>query len=893
MNNNTPPKFALRFLEWFCPPALYEGIEGDLLEAYEDDIKDNGRRKANLRLGLNVLKFFRPGIILRNKFTIRLFNTMMLRNYTTVAFRSLWRSRAHSLINVTGLSLGIACCILIVLFVKDEWTFDTFHVKADRIYRGYVKEDYGENQQFFNTVTPFALGPALKDNFPEVETQVRIHPISNLVKVGEIQFSETVIIAGQDFYNVFDFPAVSGSTDKALREVTGIVITQRTAQKYFGDADPVNKVISIQLGEKVEDFSVKAVVENPPINSSIQFDLMISDLNYPKLYGERLLTSAWFSVTPETYVLLKQGTDVNMLQTKFAPVFRSILGEETFNESKYFVGLQPLTDIHLNTDFPVGMAPVSNPRYAYILSVAALLILFVACINFVTLSVGRSIRRAKEVGIRKVVGAVRKQLVTQFIGEAVIITMISLAVGVLLAVVSLPLFNQLSGKNLTLEINEFTVFTGFSLIVIIGLLAGSYPAFVLSNFRPVAILKGSLTGINNRQSLRRVLVGAQLVLSVFLISSTFIMQGQLKYLQNKNLGFNKEQLAVLQLNIPRVGRLTERIKVGFGKVEQFKHELAGLPDIAGVCGASHDFARGSWTNIGYTDDNGTYRTFFTNVVEPDYFSVMKMEFAAGRNFDVNNPADARRGIIINEAFAKELGWKEALGKRIPGKNFDDHEVIGVVKDFNYSSLHAPVEPLVLVLDPVILANGTENINSDNSPIPKVLIRLKPGNMSATIDLVKNAWDKITGGEEFAFTFVDQALAAQYQGEQNLGKILRVATLLAIVIGSLGLYGLASLSMQNKTKEISIRKVMGATRSSLLVLLSKEYVLLVGISLLLSVPITWYLMMQWLESFEYRISIGWEHFAFAGAISLIVALVTISYQILKTTSAQPADTLKYE
>lgn len=817
----------------------------------------------------------------------------MIRNYLIVAFRSLWRNKAHSSINIVGLSLGIACCILIVLFVKDEWTFDTFHTKASRIFRGYVKEDYGENQQFFNTVTPFPLGPALKDNFAEVESQVRINTVGNTVKVGDHQFAETVTIAGQDFFSVFDFEVVKGSTENALKEMTGIVLTERTAQKYFGNEDPINKVVSIELGETAENFSVKAVVKNVPINSSIQFDLLISDLNYPKLYNERTLTSAWFNVTPETYVLLREGTDVGMLHSKFPSIFKTIIGEEQFNESKYTVGLQPITDIHLNTSFPTGIAPVSNPRYAYILSAVAFLILVVACINFVTLSIGRSLKRAKEVGIRKVVGAARQQLIMQFIGEAVIVTVISLLLGMLLGVINLPLFNQLSGKSLMLEVNSFTVLTALSLITIIGLFAGSYPAFVLSNFKPVSILKGSIIGMSSRQGLRKVLVGVQLVLSIFLISSTLIMRNQLEYLQNKNLGFNKEQIAVVQLSVPRVGRLPERVKAGFERVQQFKNELSRIPDVAGVCGSSHDFGNGSWVNIGYTDDNGTYRTFNMNIVEPDYFSVLKMEFSAGRSFDANNPSDTRRGLIVNEAFVKELGWKDALGKRIPGKNFNDHEVVGVVKDFNYSSLYTKIQPLALVMDPTIILSGSENISIDNTPIPKLIVRLRPGNMAVTIDQIKGVWDKLTGGEEFTFTFVDQALANQYRNDQNLGKIIQIATLLAMVIGSLGLYGLASLSMQNKTKEISIRKVLGATEQSLLVLLSKEYVYLVVVSLFLSVPITWYLMAQWLQSFEYRVVIGLGSFVLAGSISLLIALFTISYQTIKTASAQPAETLKYE
>lgn len=816
----------------------------------------------------------------------------MLKNYLKIAFRTLWRSKVHSVINIAGLSLGIAVCILIVLFVKDEWTFDAFHKKADRIYRAYVKEDYGKDQQFFNTVTPFPLGPTLLENVPEVEAQVRINRIGSQVKVNDNQFSEQVTIAGQDFFEVFDFELMEGDKD-VLRQANHVVLTERYAEKYFGKEDPLNKIITIELNETAEAFTVKAVVEDIPTNSSITFDVLISDLNYPKLYNDRVLNSAWFNITPETYVLLQEGTDQVQVEAKFPSVFRSKLGEEAYTESKYTVGLQPMRSIHLDMSFPEGMAPVSNPRYSYILSAVALLILLVACINFVTLSIGRSLKRAKEVGIRKVAGAMRSQLIAQFIGEAVIVTIFSLALGFLLAFLFLPTFNQMAAKSLSIGFNVFTLMVAGSLVLIIGLIAGSYPAFILSNFKPITILKGSIHGVSSKQGLRKVLVGVQLVLSVFLISSTLIMRKQLEFLQNKNLGYNREQLAVVPLNVPRGGRMIERINLGFEKVNVFKQEMSGIPDIAGICGSSHDFGNGSWMNIGYTDDNGSYRTFHLNTVEPDYFSVLKIEFVAGRSFDKNNSSDVRRAIVVNEAFVKEMGWSDPIGQRIPGKNFPDHEVIGVVKDFNYESLYTRVDPLVMVLDPTILAPGIENIMVDNSPMPKLFLRLKPGNMMATIDQVKSVWDKLTGGEEFVFNFVDEQLAQQYAREQNLGKIIRIATLLAILIGSLGLYGLASLAMQGRVKEIGIRKVLGATERSLLLLLSKDYVLLVVVSLLISVPITWIVMRDWLAGFEYRVNIGVGVFLLSGCVALGIALLTISYQALRTAWTQPAETLKYE
>lgn len=815
----------------------------------------------------------------------------MLKNYLKIAFRSLLRSKTHSIINILGLGIGIACCILIVLFVKDEWTFDTFHTKADRIYRVWAREDYGKDEVFFYTVTPFPMGPTLKDNFAEVEYQVRINNIGPQVKLGENLFSERVTIGGKDFFKVFDFDVEKGDTQTALEGANNVVITKRMAIKYFGENDPINKVLAIQLGDDFQDFAVKAVVKDVPTNSSIQFDILISDLNYPKLYSERALTSGWFNITPETYVLLRADANASQLERKIQPFMKTVLGPDF--DAQYEVGLQPLTDIHLNTYYPAGIAPVSNPKYAGILAAIAMLILVVACINFVTLSVGRSIKRAKEVGIRKVVGAERKHVIFQFIGEAVIVTIISLLVGILLSYLSLSLFNDLSGKQLVIEANGFMLLVSLTTVLIIGLLAGSYPAFVLSGFRPVTILKGNITTGSSKQGLRKVLVGVQLVLAIFLISSTLVMRDQLEYLQNKDMGFNKEQLMAIQMNVPGNFRLTERIRKGFENVQPFKNELGKINGVAEVFAASHDFGNGTWTQVGFTDEGDSYRTFNLNVIDADYLPAMKIEMVEGRNFSEENLSDKRRSVIVNEALVKSYGMTDPVGKRLPGKNFEDHEIIGVVKDFNYASLYTSVEPLVLVMDVEVIAAGIENINIDNNPTPKLMVRLQPGNMNSTIDEVKRVWDKLTNGEEFAFTFVDDAMAAQYRADQNLGKIISIATILAMLIGGLGLYALASLAMQNRTKEISIRKVMGATEQSLLALLSKDYLYLVGGSLLLSVPMTYFIMTNWLQSFEYKVSISWQVFVFAGGISLVVAIVTISYQAIKTAWSQPAKTLKYE
>jgi putative ABC transport system permease protein len=816
----------------------------------------------------------------------------MLKNYLKIALRALWNSKTHSVINILGLGVGIACCVLIALFVKDESTFDTFHSKAKDIYRVYVKEDWGENQQFINTVTPFPMGPTLKENFPEIENQVRFVKFSTQVKVGETLFNETISVGGIDFFKMFDFEVLKGNTENALLNQNSIAISDWVATKFFGTGDPINRIISIQVGEDFEEFTVTAVV-NVPTNSSLQFYLLISDLNFPKLYSQQTLTSGWFNVNPETYVLLANGVLPSQLELKFPTLFKSVLGDEEFNRSHYQVGLQPMTKIHSDTTLPVGIAPVSDSKYTFIMAGIAALILIVACVNFVTLAIGRSVKRAKEVGIRKVSGAKRQEIMWQFIGEALLVTCMALLVGLTLAYFTLPVFNDLSGKSLQFPFNLFMVGVMMSLLFVIGLLSGSYPALVLSGFTPMSILKGVNAVGSNKQALRKVLVGFQLTLSVFLISCSLLMREQLLHLQNKNLGFDKEQLVVMQINVPRGGRLTERVAKGFEVVEQFKVELEKVPDVASVCGSAHDFGNGAWTDLGYTDDLSVYRNFRLNVVDANYAETLKLNIVQGRNFSDSVVSDKRRAIIINESLAREYGWSNPIGKKLPGKNFLDHEIIGVVKDFNYSSLYTKVDPLALVEDPSILLAGSENINIDNSPIPKLMVRLKPGDMGATIQEINNVWNKITGSEEFAFTFVDQALDAQYRNDQNLGRIIAIATYLAIFIGCSGLFALASLALQARIKEVSIRKVMGASEKSLLILLSKDFVWMVLISVALSIPGTILFVSNWLESFYYRIEIGWGIFVLAGLASLIISITTVSYHTIKTTMTQPAETLKHE
>jgi len=814
----------------------------------------------------------------------------MLKNYIKIAFRNIWKTKLHSFITVTGLATGIACCLLIILFVKDEWTFDKFHAKADRIYRAWVFEDYGPDEQFFNTTTPYPLGPALQENFSEVAAFVRYGQMGQTIKAGVDNFTETVNVVGTNFFDVFDFKPLYGKVKHVLEEKSNVVLTESMAQKFFGVTNAVGETIEMDFGDGPRVFTVKAIVSDPPTNSSLQFSIIISDLNNDVLVSNRALQS-WYNVQPETYVVLQQGTDVKRLEAKIPSMVKQIMGEN-YVEGEYNIGLQPLTDIHLNNEMPVGIAAVSDPQYAIILSAIALLILFLGAVNFVSLSISRSIGRAKEVGVRKVVGARRNELIFQFLSEAIVTTIIATGVGILLAYLFLPLFNELAGRSLILSVSWFTVSVVVALLLIIGVMAGSYPALVLSGFQPINILKGSAFRVNTKQGLRKALVGLQFVLTVFLISTTLLMQKQLNYLQSKNLGFDKEHLMVVQLNTQGDGMMS-RINKGFEKATLFENELQGSSAIQKIAAANHTVGTGGWTNVGYTDDQGKYRTFDMLAVDENYIPTMQMEMVAGRNFSKENTSDDRRAVIINEAMMEAYGWEDPIGKRLPGKNFEDHEIIGVVRDFNYNSLHGKVEPLAIVMNPMALAAGIENIGVGSNPIPKLLIRVNGDQIASAIQTVESTWDKLTGGEEFQYTFVDQTLATQYSQEQNLGKVVSIATILAMVIGCMGLFALASLNMQNRTKEVSIRKILGASQSTILLLLSKEYMILILGALLVSIPITLYFINQWLADFAYQIEIGVGSFVLTASLVMIIAVLTIAYHAINTARKQPAETLKYE
>lgn len=805
----------------------------------------------------------------------------MIRNYFKVAMRYLLRNKGYTAINILGLAIGITCCILIMLFVRSEWSYDKFHSKSDRIYRAWVAENYDDQDDLIDITTPLPLAGALQSSFAEIETTCRVFNLNTLVKIGDQSFSEDMRMVDSSFFRMFDFDLLEGSRENPFPTSNSIILTENTAKKYFGKQDPIGKNIELQLANEKVMFSVSGIAKSAPEESSIKYNALISFSNGKYLFSQRAM-KAWFNISPETYVLLRKDADPKKLEKKFPSMVKQNLGAN-YREGGYIVSLQPITEIHLDTTLPAGIEPISNPKYSYILLTIGILVLLVACINFITLSVGRSATRAMEVGVRKVLGAERQQLIRQFWGEAVLLTIISVLIGVVLSVVLVNPFNQIINRQLALQFDLVFVGYCFLIIVLIGLIAGIYPAIILSGFRPVEILKGKLKLGNRAGLFRKSLITGQFVTSIAMIVCTIVIGGQLNYLRNKDLGYKKEQVVIVPTNKPRLK--------GMEIAELYRNELLKQPQVVGASVSLMSFSETPWVNVGYADDKNVYRSFQFNAVDPYFLKTMNIRLAEGRDFSADNPADYTSSMIVNEALVKLFGWKNGVGQKLPGRI--EQQIVGVVKDFNYQSLHTPVQPLAMVIKPDTFFRRINDISFGAPLQPRISVRLRAGDLAANLNTLKQVWKNVVPDQEFEYRFLDESVAAQYREEQRTGTIVKLASALSIFIACMGLFGLATLTVVRRTREIGIRKVLGASVSSVVRLLSKEFLVLVIIAALIAFPLGWWAMNKWLEDFAYRIHIEWWVFPVAGIVALLIALLTVSFQAIKAALANPVKSLRTE
>ncbi len=817
----------------------------------------------------------------------------MFANYLKVAYRNLIRSKLYAIISAVGLATGIACCVLIFLYVQSELSYDRFHVNAGDIYRVIQVRTSPDGTVGAEPGTCALLGPVLESDFPEVLRSVRIVGSQQVVQVEDKSFSETLQFVDPAFLEMFTFPVLGGGSDKVLSDPSSVVITTEMARKYFGDADPIGQRMTVQLDETTAEFTVAGVTQPPPDNSSIDFDFLISFEQTKRIYPEGILDD-WDNSSPQTFVQFKPGTDVEAFLAKLTRHIAQLTAGVRFsNDDKLSHRLQPLTDIHLNPAYEGVEGPASDPMYSYILSGIALAILLLACINFTTLTLGRAAGRVREVGIRKAVGADRRELMKQFWTESLLISLGAMLLAVVLAELMLPVFCELSQKKLALDLwSNWILLPALSLLVVLsGAIAGAYPAVYQSKFPAAVSLKGS-TRVGSKNGLVRVLVAIQFVVSVFLIIATLTMSKQMSFISGRDLGYDRQ--GVVTIPVDATGERSATL------LDRFRSQLSGSPEILGVTGYSYPLGSywlrlytgegpGLCVNFGEdinrspgSDESDNQPFYYTNFVDYDYLSTLNINLVEGRDFSREFPSDVSGSVLVNQAAVQAFGWEDALGRQLPF-GFKDKRVIGIVEDFNFYPVHRQIEPLVLNL------HGTGWLTS----IGEIAVRIKSRDMTGTIALLEKTWKETADGLPLSYAFLDDQVAQQYAAEKRWEHIVRYASAFSLLVACLGLFGVASLAVARRKKEIGIRKVVGATVSNILTLFLREFALLVVVASLIAAPIAYLVMNRWMENFSYRTSISAAVFILAAAAALTIAMITVTYQVLRPALANPVKSLRYE
>ncbi len=804
----------------------------------------------------------------------------MFKNYLTIAVRNILRHKVYSIINIAGLSVGMACTILILLWVQYELSFDRYHENADRIYRLTEHWNVGATRGKW-AVTNWPAGPTFQREYAEVIKAVRFRPGYSKVLCSyktEKFLIDGILFADDTVFDIFSFPLISGDPATALSTAFSVVITEEIAKKFFGTEDPIGKVIKV--GDE-EGVTVTGVIQNVPPNSHLDFKVLVSfktiQVLNPAHFNDQMQNWMGGNIN-YTYLLLKENCNVKDLEKKFSAYIAKqaeaqlrILG----GSIEYF--LQPLTRIHLHSKLELDIAERGDIAYVYAFTAIALIILLIACINFMNLSTARSANRAKEVGMRKVLGAQRGELIRQFIGESLFFSFISFIFTVILVELCLPLFRSLSGSNLSFQyITMPWLISGlFGIILIVGFAAGSYPALFLSAFQPVRVLKGSLkTGTTNSR-FRGILVLLQFTVSVALIIGTGIVLNQLMYMKNKDLGFDNEHVVYC-------GPIGSEFKQS---IELFKDAINGQPEITGVALSSHIPSDPPILELFLPEGFPFDQTQLMHQMSIDYefIPTMGMEIASGRNFLPTISTDPGQAALINETAARRLGWKDAVGKTITSFRSPSpvtKTIIGVVRDFHIESLHKEIGPFFI-----------ENNPSDFHRY--MLIKIMSGNLPATMKFLRKKWAEIFPQLPFDFSFLDETFDRQYRSDEKIQAIFSNFGVLAIFISCLGLFGLASFTAEQRTKEIGIRKALGASISGIILMLSKEFTKWVLVANIIAWPIAYVAMNQWLQNFAYRINIGLGTFVLAGVLALIIALLTVGYQAVRAARVNPVEALRYE
>ena len=785
----------------------------------------------------------------------------MLRNYLKVAVRSLLRYRGYSAINIAGLAAGMACAVLILLWVRDELSYDRFHRDPDSLYQVQENQHYSAGVYHVN-VTPYPAGPAFAAGIPEVLEMSRYSSTGGLLlRRGDKAFYEDDVRAVDPaLLRMFTFPLARGDAETALDDPHSLVLTPSVARKYFGDMDPVGKVISVN---NQHAFTVTGVLEEIPLNSSLRFAVLVP-MEFHRERGQ--YSDNWGNNSIGTYIRLQEGASITAVEEKMTSMMR----EHNPESSTEFV-LAPLIDKHLHSYFGFG-PPRGDIQNVYLFGALAGFVLLIACINFMNLSTARSARRAREIGLRKVVGALRGQMARQFLGESVLVSGIALLGAVPLVQLLLPSFNELAGKEIALdpaaEWSILALLVGVALVT--GLVAGSYPALFLSSFRPVAVLKGGLRAGAGSSLFRRALVVLQFSLSIGLIIGTGVVYQQLSFMRGRSLGYDREQV----LHIRMRGEIPK-------SYEELKQELATHPSVLAVSAA-----RQRLPNIGSNSSGGEWDgkdpewdlVIGNTRVDYDFIAAMGIELTEGRTFSPQYPTDATEAVLVNETLAGLMGFESAVGQRL--HLWRESHVIGVMKDFHFRPVRDEIEPLALWL-------------SDPQEMPWMVVKFAPQSAVAGIALLEETWERVVPDYPLEYEFMDHDFDWMYRNEERMAQVLRWAATVAVAIGCLGLFGLASFMAERRTREVGVRKVLGASLSGLVLLLTREFTQWVLVANLIAWPVAWYVMNRWLQGFAYRVDVGLGIPLLAGATALAIAWLTVSYQSAKAALANPVEALRHE
>jgi len=867
-----PPRLAAWLLSRLIDAVVRDQAMGDLEERFRAEARERGRLRARAWYSIQIWP------VLKSLFeNALLWEGSMFKNYLKSGWRNIRRQKGYSFLNIAGLALGMACAILIVFYIHHELSFDRFHVNADRIYRVVIEARLKQNQVNV-PAAQMAFGPTLARDFPEVTTAVRVQSFSKtMVKYTDRSFYEAgMLYADAAIFDVFTFPLVAGNPKTALARTNSVVLTEQMAKKYFRGQNPVGQFL--RFNDEV-DFAVTGIIKNVPTNSHLQFDALVS--LETRFRSNPELRQDWLNINTPTYVLFRdrRGPDevepklVALVDKRLGPLLKSLGGQISYS-------FQPLTKVHLFSRFTMDLvANNSSIQYITMFAAIALFIVGIACINFMNLATARSARRAREIGLRKIVGARRLELVGQFLGEATTHGLLSLMVALVLVRLALPLFKSLSGIDLRIGATQLVwlIPAFFGLALFVSLVAGSYPALYLSAFQPAKTLKGTWKAGPGNARFRRVLVVAQFLISISLIVGTGVVRRQLDFMRNRDLGFSMDQVLVTRIDDPAI----------FPRIESVK---ARLKEIPGVVSAALTQAVPAQTNEGnvnpYVPEGFSesepvlFRQFS---IDADFVPTLGLEIVQGRNFSKEIPTDADSAVLINEATARKLGWNDPVGRKIKMPTtgeirWQDSTVIGVIRDFHFFGLREEIEPYLLTY-------GTEE--------NQLIIKLRTERVSATVRELERAWKEIDPVRPLDFFFLDGFFDAQYRAEERLSRLFAVFSVLAVAIACLGLFGLASFMAEQRAKEIAIRKVLGASVHSVLARLTSEFLKLVALATLLAWPAACLAMSAWLRSFAYRAALSPWTFLTAGFAALTIAFLTVAVQTLRVAFSNPVTSLKNE